>query len=91
MEDIFEILLLIHHSVDSAWNNAFLGSDLGHFIFNITKMFLSYRNDTSIYCWKKKKSQQYKNKQQINSQKISLGAAWLNSSGVVIIYSLSEL
>lgn len=49
MEDVFEILLLIHHSVASVWNNAFLGSDLGHFIFSITKMSVSNRNNPLIY------------------------------------------
>lgn len=88
MEDVFEILLLIHHSVASAWNNAFLGSDLGHFIFSITKMSVSSRNNPLI-CWKK--PNQSTAQQQLNnnktSPKILLEATLLNNSEAVIIYA----
>ena len=90
MEDVFEILLLIHHSVASAWNNTFPGSDLGHFNFNITKMSLSYRNNPLIYRLKKQNTTTQKHTAK-NSPKNSLEAAWLNSSEVVIIDALSEL
>lgn len=90
MEDVFEILLLIHHSVASAWNNTFLGSDLGHFIFSITKMSLSYRNNPLIYRFKKQNTTIQRQTAK-NSPKNPLEAAWLDSSGVVIIYTLLEL
>lgn len=94
MEDVFEILLLIHHSVASAWNNAFLGSDLGHFIFSITKMSVSNRNNPLIYQKKKKKNNQSTAQQQFNnnknSPKTSLEAAWLNNSEAVIIYAFQS-
>ena len=92
MENVFEILLLIHHSVASVWNNTFLGSDLGHIIFNITKISLSYRNNPLIYHLKRQNATSTAPKQAATiSPKNSLEAAWLNSSRAVITHTLLEL